>query len=790
MSTTLRRVVDDDQDLNPRPQKRQRTTSSPELKLSPLSPSALLISLPRLLLQPANHPLFIQSLYLSLLACRRCLRLPGLTPDIECRAWTGIAEIGLKAITAGLCDSKIPWASGIESEVEKAVSKGLLIAQKHPSLGLYRPHLTVISAKLAALQNNFKYARTLIRKLLPTLDHCDPPHSVYAIHIAHIDLLMAAYTSASHASPTARSSLSPHKARAHEALSAVATMKSEAQSRGHSLVGLFCTVLRLRILIAVGLWGDVAEALREAECHLGIKFDSMSSDQPDTQTPQADCSPGESQKTAHSSEHCSQASDATMLREIPPPEQVTPRAKSSASSSTKSQPSIPVYTDPFEGSMAAHALILGVLYYTHAGNAAAAAARLAQLHGVMDSGIIDRCGGGVVEVHFHNSVVNVIDNPSAFNFSPSSSSPRPRPVEGQRCTTCAPLYLRTTHPRALYALAFLVSSTAKRDPGGRKPKRHVFAQEGVMAWEREVHRGFRLDAGSCLWTGPEDFERVEQTMVEIKADLLSELAGVCILRSEFSAAEQHLAHLIAHTRTYSRFSAYSPRITLHHAHLAHARGNVSFAAECYEVAERLADEQTREPRNAGAGDADFVGASARAGLVSLRIGMRAQEGEEAGDKGSGWAEINFMGRRVVEECRGMGGVLEAIAQVVEACLTSEIIKAKKFLKQALNIATQAQENHLRALVLALIAAHYFHVSGPSARIMLSTADQLAAGLGAPANKNAKGGSVGNAPLRVWIGEKFLELYKRAGDQAMVEKQTLLNRHLAAASRSIPDFSSA
>lgn len=42
-----------------------------------------------------------------------------------------------------------------------------------------------------------------------------------------------------------------------------------------------------------------------------------------------------------------------------------------------------------------------------------------------------------------------------------------------------PLVIQTTHPRVLYELAFLVSSTSKRDLVGRKPRRKIFAEEGL-----------------------------------------------------------------------------------------------------------------------------------------------------------------------------------------------------------------------------------------------------------------------------------------------------------------------
>lgn len=39
--------------------------------------------------------------------------------------------------------------------------------------------------------------------------------------------------------------------------------------------------------------------------------------------------------------------------------------------------------------------------------------------------------------------------------------------------------IQSTHPRVLFELAFLVSSVSKRDLVGRKPRRKLFAQEGL-----------------------------------------------------------------------------------------------------------------------------------------------------------------------------------------------------------------------------------------------------------------------------------------------------------------------
>jgi len=91
------------------------------------------------------------------------------------------------------------------------------------------------------------------------------------------------------------------------------------------------------------------------------------------------------------------------------------------------------------------------------------------------------------------------------------------------------------------------------------------------------------------------------------------------------------------------------------------------------------------------------------------------------------------------------------------------------LRRALNLSTISQDNHLRALVLSLIASHYLHTSNEHAKKMLETAENLAAGLGtqpklskvhASPTKSAATtvvavDTVGNAHLRLWIGERFL-----------------------------------
>lgn len=142
------------EDLNPRPLKRMRAASPISSSLSPLPsssqqelqtkcissskpqapplllrripPAALLLSLPALLVHPPLHRLHLQSISLSQHAFRRCLELPELEPREECRAWTGLAELGIMSLEAS--------AEGLE-EVEKSLTKAVSV----PSSSLNTP---------------------------------------------------------------------------------------------------------------------------------------------------------------------------------------------------------------------------------------------------------------------------------------------------------------------------------------------------------------------------------------------------------------------------------------------------------------------------------------------------------------------------------------------------------------------------------------------------------------------------------------------------------------------------
>ena len=92
--------------------------------------------------------------------------------------------------------------------------------------------------------------------------------------------------------------------------------------------------------------------------------------------------------------------------------------------------------------------------------------------------------------------------------------------------------------------------------------------------------------------------------------------------------------------------------------------------------------------------------------------------------------------------------------------------------------------------MALVSSHYFHTAYEQAEQVLSTCEQLAAGLGAPTDKINSNDvlTFGNIHLGIWVNERTLgwrldhpspylvtdhtveELYSRSGKLDMLQKQ--------------------
>ncbi|THV03684.1 hypothetical protein K435DRAFT_851631 [Dendrothele bispora CBS 962.96] len=859
-------------------------------KFKPLPPSTLLVSLPSLIIHPPTHRYHAQSLWISLQALRRCLRLPDLSPQIECRAWTALAEIGM-IIVAG----EHEWAEGIEAEIEEATTQGLMIAQKHPTLRSYRPQLTFLAAQLAMWQNNVKFARTLLRKLLPTFLPTDPPHIVYTAHLKYIEHLLE--PSPSPSSPKMQSGLlSPAPAPPKDirtALTAIQAMQNLALKNDHTQVILLTRMIRLRILVSTGIWEQVSDALVEVEEMLGLFWASESGEEvvegvqdavEDTprpgkkpKVPVGDGPPGKPNRNDYKRE-------ALKITDVNTPQAKTGTAKKSLPTSSPSRSTGPLNAhsivnpsgipDRFRTSIILHVLIIGVIFYSYAGKVVEGHHRLTMLHDLLDKGalkfkvkpsksikfdivpsssqspqpslqtndtmdvddreeaqqqcsegqeteelsVIERAACGIVQIQFGPyppTSSTGSSQPSSSHSSPHTSSPNSTPPLTN--SGPPPLYIQTTHPRTLFILAYLVSCIAKLNPVGRNPKRKLFAKEGLVAWEREVRRGLEKqspsgpesaeDVKGCEareeealgpepggrllslpyslppWATSSDVDALDIRMLKIKADLMCELVGISVMRCEFRGAEEALAHLISHLRTYGLWESFSARVTLFYAYLTHARGdrdededikvaddaperenNVELALKYYRTAEFLALERGNE----------WVALAASAGTVGIRIGIfrrrtqkknsqvkGANQGRDKGTSKRGeddmdvdelplldedveqtgeaiqkmeededearreWDEIVRDGRTVSERCRGMGGTMWSVGRILEGCLSEEIISGKNHFRSALNSASAAGDTHLKTLVCALIASYYFHTCDEHALSMLAVSENLA-----------------------------------------------------------------
>ncbi|KZV70281.1 hypothetical protein PENSPDRAFT_631924 [Peniophora sp. CONT] len=757
-----------------------------DVDLSPLPPSELTLALPGLLARPPTHPQHAAGLALSRSALGNLLSTPSQLPTTESqsRAWIQLAELSIQSLP--LIPPNSDEEANTISEIDRALSKALNLAPvTQRSL---RAHVTLLQVQMAAGRGQGKFAHKMLSRLLSGFTTSDEPAIVYATRLAKIQLSLSAprpppttTTTTTEDEPprTPSADKDPALTDLHAALDGIRDLRSAADKagQGHEHVSLLSCVLRVGVVVTRGLWSEAESAVRDAEEALGLSY---------PESPR----PGEVRRTSTGNTVGSGSS--------------APTVSEKGKEMERKEETFVMFEDPFEATCAAHILLYAVVAYTHIGDAQGAAYRLSHLHALLDEGVLSAFLDGVAEI--------------------------PLP-------TGPPLHVRTTPPRILFALGYLVSASAKRDPVGRKPKRATFAQAGLDNLEEKEGPGFEWP----VWMSVQDVEDAGYAMIRIRADLLSEMAGVSIHRNDFAKADEMLDKLIALTRTHGLWDRYAPRVTLHHAHLAHARLDHERALICYDTAAYLG------ARGGAGAEGDFVALAARAGAVLLRVGLLPPDDEEVGGervqvreeeevreveeveevvvpKGKGkakggpkkrkgaprkakgkakavvepedeqptastststapasssstataWtrAQIIEEAERVSKACMGQGGTLEMAGAVVKAVVSAEILRSKAHLRRALTLATSSGSNHTRAALLALGAAHYARTDPPHALDALRGADVLAAGLGAApkpsdVDSNATGGGgavtgLGNVALRLWCGERKLELFRRAG----------------------------
>ncbi|CAE6471106.1 unnamed protein product [Rhizoctonia solani] len=759
--------------------KRKRPDEEENAEYAPTA--TILLAIPMLVSYPPDHPLHIPGLRVSLKALRRCTGLTShndnakrvkgdgwighgeaMTPELEIRAWMALAEVGMMVLGTRCSrwgennQSAWDWTMGVEQDIDTALRKGLGLAASLPSLRFFKEHLTLLSARAATPKRALKILSTMLSSVSSA-----PTKYTYEAYLALADL---------HLRPTGKPNPGQGKLNSNlgAGLHVLEQMRSRAEQAGDTAVAQLAIVAMLRAKIVQGTDSGVPDtiqeletALNDVEATLGLTYaaqpEASATDRYGVQPPGS--SPARS------------------------PTQTAPQTPKSTSIPQESDDSTPTHVHHLR----AHVLFLGVALYTHLGDAQGAAQRLGKLHGILDTGLLDFpdeacfCGRGAgivsnqskdmptVDILGTDSLDRQLDCPCASSFL------LPIPL-----TSNDSLLIKSTHPRVIFELAFLVSSIARRDVVGRKPRRLIFATEGLRAGAETG-----VEVAFPVWATLEDVKETESRLAEIRGDLMCELVAIAIMRSEFEVAEQRLSELVAHTRNFDIFEPFASRISLHYAHLTHARGQTDRARTCYEAAIRASS------------PGSFVHTSSSAGLIGLQVGIAARDkyiasGSKIPSTPPPDSPAPKPDQKLLAACTDS---LAPLAHILTSP-TLPIVRAKQELKIALDLSSKAQDNYLRALGVAMSAAKYMHTAESHAGVMLGTVKALAAGMGAIENKKgagespskeardgeklkevAKKSTPGNVVLGLWVGLRLYELHKRAGDAEQAKKQDLRNRRL-------------
>ncbi|CED83210.1 hypothetical protein [Phaffia rhodozyma] len=430
-----------------------------------------------------------------------------------------------------------------------------------------------------------------------------------------------------------------------------------------------------------------------------------------------------------------------------------------------------------------HFLGFAALVYNHLGEAQEANAMIKVLHVTLDEGNegTEGLGGGVWEIPLQ---------PTAFGpYSDGSIS--------------VPLQVLLTPPHILYVLACLITSLSKRDPAVKRPKKRVFAEEGI----RQLDQGIEAAPGISYppFATVLHVKEWEVKQATMHAELQCEIISVAIIRSEFEEAQESIDSLIAYLRRKSLFPSFSAQVTLLQAHLSHSTLQTDRALILYRVAHHTALQMCTT--SASARD---LALAAKLGEMGLMVGLgRLDEvrtecekiakkswGNGLGETGAyvvpaGSATVG-QGGEPRSEASSKGGkmrdvtgaenvVLKVSGGMLLALMEKEILKSKQHLRSCLELATTAIDNTARPIILSLTAALYLNTRAQQSLVMLQTALHLSRLLG-------KDGSHGHAALGLWLGEKYESVLKRNKDPNAAGVAKLNQRHrekLAELSASLP-----
>ena len=210
---------------------------------------------------------------------------------------------------------------------------------------VYKQALTLLQARLEHWQRNSKRSRMTLKRLsssfvLPSNNHTfevanTPSWLIYSTYLTII----------SHALSTSTPDF-------QHAFSTLQELLSTTERLNDPPVKLLAHVLQLRTFVDAGMWDKVGASLMGTESALGLTFNN----------------------------------DDTVSTPAP-------------SGKEKAEPEEFIsFDDPFEAAMAIHVLIIGVIFYTYAGNSKRSSSRLSHLHSLLDSDSLTKFPKGVVDV--------------------------------------------------------------------------------------------------------------------------------------------------------------------------------------------------------------------------------------------------------------------------------------------------------------------------------------------------------------------------------------------------------
>lgn len=445
------------------------SSRSPQPPLtSPLPPSHLLLSLPALLVQQPNHPLYLQSFHASVSALRHLLNLHAtgraeyaLPADQECYARLMLAEMGMVLVdyqihraSSSTTEFAAPlphWIPGAP-EIEQCIAKALILVEHNHSLRQLRHRLTLMHATLVHWQGNNKHARVLLKGMLPPASlmptvgfngvnsTADTAWAGYEAHLTIVHQILTSTAVIPNNPAAAPASSAPKEKVSREAnagrllshndlavaLSHLSAMSILAQTSGDAAVIQVCAVIKLTILVQNERWGEVGQALKEVEGVLGLGFTEKEGEvktEEDTKT------------TSVSTITPFGVSAGTQMAWLQPnlhtpafPAPVNALAANPFATTSTPQLQTPLHTHsggaPIQVSakhtniipshlchLRIQVLTLGVLYLTHKGESNESAKRLTLLHEMMDalSGMPgnEESDHGVLEVSIGSLLIGI-----------------------------------------------------------------------------------------------------------------------------------------------------------------------------------------------------------------------------------------------------------------------------------------------------------------------------------------------------------------------------------------------